>query len=311
MPPPVWLIDGLIVQGQRSMIFGEPGSYKSFLALDLALCIATGASWHGHKTLPGRVVYIAGEGQGGMGKRIKAWKAYHGYVGSAPISILGEAAQLLHSGDVEALLEAITALPDAPVAIIIDTLARAIVGGDENSAKDMGQVVAAIDRIHDVTGAHIMVIHHKARGAKNARGSTAVPGGMDTTIDLTREGQIVTVHCPKQKEAAEFPDMQLRFHVTLQADNALESSGVLVPAGQPQRRTLPPAMLQALAILREAGQLRHAEWERRFLERAGQSSSSFENHRRALFNEGLAANIDDLWRVTSKGEAYPITGGMN
>lgn len=315
MPPPAWLVDGLLVQGQRSMIFGEPGSYKSFLALDLALCIATGSRWHGHATSQGRVVYIAGEGKGGLGKRIKAWKLYHGYVGSAPISILGEAAQLLHGGDVTALIEAIQALPEPPVAIIFDTLARAVVGGDENSAQDMGQAIAAIDFLHNATDAHVMVIHHKARGAKNARGSTAVPGGMDTMIDLSREQGVVTMHCEKQKESAEFADLKLTFLVTLQADNLLETSGVLVPTnstsgpqGARRRPIFPAAMLQALAIIREATRLTHADWQQRFTERSGQTQRSFGNHLHLLEVEGMVVKRGDFWEVTSQGESYSPGG---
>lgn len=314
MPPPAWLVDGLLVQGQRSMIFGEPASYKSFLALDLALCITTGRPWHGHATHQGRVVYIAGEGKGGLGKRITAWKLYHGVTGSVPISILGEAAQLLRAGDVTSLVEAIQTLPDPPVAIIFDTLARAIVGGDENQAQDMGRAVASIDYLHDVTGAHVMVVHHKARGAKNARGSTALPGGMDTMIDLTREpnSNTVVMHCEKQKESAEFTDLQLRFEVTLQSDNLLETSGVLVPIGAPKRArrpAFPLAMVEALNILREAGgPLRHADWLDVFIKRTNQTDRSFANHIRHLQDEGLASGAGNFWTITTAGEMYTPEG---
>lgn len=306
LPAPVWLVNGLLVEGQRSMLFGEPGSYKSFLALDLALCIATGTSWHGHETQPGRVVYIAGEGKGGIGKRIMAWKLYHGYTGSAPISILGEAAQLLRGEDVLGLIDAIHTLPEAPAAIFFDTLARSIVGGDENSAQDMGKVIAAVDTLHSETGAHIFLIHHKARGGKNARGSTAVPGGMDTMIDLSRDGQIITMRCEKQKEAAEFQPMQLRFQVTLASENPLESSGVLIPTGVAagRRMALPQSAITALTVLRPVGSLGWTPWRDEYQRQSGQSASSFANAIRTLEVEGLVIKNSGIYRATIKGENW-------
>jgi len=69
---PEFLIDGLLEADMLAQIFGDPGSCKSFLAIDWACCIATGTDFHGHKVRQGLVVYIAGEGQGGIARRLKA-----------------------------------------------------------------------------------------------------------------------------------------------------------------------------------------------------------------------------------------------
>ena len=57
---------------------GAPGSGKSFCALDIGLSISAGMPWHDKATRQGSVLYIAGEGVGGLGRRVKAFERYHG-----------------------------------------------------------------------------------------------------------------------------------------------------------------------------------------------------------------------------------------
>jgi hypothetical protein len=71
--PTDWLIHGFFESDSMSLLFGDPAAGKSFVAIDLAACIATGKDWHGHKTKQGAVIYIAGEGMNGISKRFKAW----------------------------------------------------------------------------------------------------------------------------------------------------------------------------------------------------------------------------------------------
>lgn len=69
-----WLIKPYLDVGSLAMLFGEPGSMKSFLAIDIGCCIATGREWHGYPTRrSGPVFYIAGEGFAGFSKRLRAW----------------------------------------------------------------------------------------------------------------------------------------------------------------------------------------------------------------------------------------------
>ena len=82
MPPIDWVIgdgdSGIITQHGLSVMYGAPGAGKSFVALDMALSISTGTPWQGIPTRQGKVLYIAGEGVGGLGKRLKAWEAHNG-----------------------------------------------------------------------------------------------------------------------------------------------------------------------------------------------------------------------------------------
>src|SRR5262249_46295895 len=74
LPDPEWLVDGLVGQNALVVLFGPPGVGKSFLALDLALSIATGRPWLGRKTTQGGVVYVYAEGTSELKHRAAAWR---------------------------------------------------------------------------------------------------------------------------------------------------------------------------------------------------------------------------------------------
>ncbi|WP_426116291.1 AAA family ATPase [Massilia sp. PWRC2] len=57
-----WLVDGIIPAGSINWMVAAPSSFKTFLALDMATCVASGRPWHGRETDQAVVLYIAGEG---------------------------------------------------------------------------------------------------------------------------------------------------------------------------------------------------------------------------------------------------------
>jgi len=173
MPDPEWLIHDILVENTISVAYGDYGSGKSFLALDWALSIATGFPWMGQLVKRGLVAYIAGEGIGGMKRRIRAWKQHHHWTsGPTGVHLLGTAPQLLQPEDVQALLVSLRTLPDAPVLVVIDTLSRSMSGGEENLQRDMSIAVAAAEIIRAEFGCHVLIVHHKPSGASKTRGST-------------------------------------------------------------------------------------------------------------------------------------------
>src|SRR5579859_8075808 len=100
--------------------------------------------------LSDKVVYIAAEGIEGLSNRVRAWLKYHNCPPTAVnIHLLSVPVNLLYSKEVEQFLSTIADL--APVAVFVDTLARSMIGGDENSSKDMGLVVEACGRIQRET----------------------------------------------------------------------------------------------------------------------------------------------------------------
>lgn len=57
-----WLIDGVLQQDSTALVFGEPGTFKSFMAMDMAVAIASGQPWQGRQTERAFVIYLAAEG---------------------------------------------------------------------------------------------------------------------------------------------------------------------------------------------------------------------------------------------------------
>jgi hypothetical protein len=112
--------------------------------------------------------------------------------------------------------------------VIIDTVARAIPGADENSAQDMGRFVAAVEAIRAGVSCHVLGVHHSGKDAdKGARGSSALLGGVDTMIKVKRDGERLTVTIEKQKDEDEGAPIQLRTKV-VEIGNGLKSETSLV-----------------------------------------------------------------------------------
>ena len=192
--PVKWLIDKVLPVGAFTALYGPPGSFKSFIALDIAEAIATGRTWMGNEVSEqGSVLYIAGEGFGGVGARIKACKQHHQTEDGAPIYVIRHQLNLRSSiEDFNALVLAVeTLVMETGIdfkLIIIDTLARAFGGGDENSASDMMQFVVTCGHIQKIVqDAALMILHHSGKdSAKGMRGSSALLGAVDTELELIR-----------------------------------------------------------------------------------------------------------------------------
>ncbi len=216
LPPPAWLIDGILTVNGLSVLWGASGALKSFAAVDIGLCIATGLLWHGKVVQQGLVVYIAAEGSYGLAKRAVGWRRSRGKDGPKPkFKLIPHSVALPTPDDTNALIAAIGALDEKPLLIVIDTMARTFGAGDENKQADMNAYVGAADRLREATGANVMIVHHSGVGeAKRERGSNVLRGAADTVIQVKRDGdRIELVNAApegKQKDAEEFATIGLR-----------------------------------------------------------------------------------------------------
>lgn len=225
--PPKWIVRGVMPENGFVGLYGPPGSLKSFVVLDMAMSIATGKEWRGKRVTPGYVLYVAGEGQAGMQKRIAGWRDSFGAGLAKPMFGMVPQAVAMPTDQLGELLELIGSLAVKPSLIVLDTLARTFGGGDENSQRDMNAYVHAVDTLRSETGATVLVVHHSGKDAdKGARGSSAFAGAVDTLIQVTRRGQSVTLvnSAPfgKQKDAEEFADVHLR-SVQVQLDRPADA----------------------------------------------------------------------------------------
>ena len=202
LPPVEWLVEGLIPDKSLSMMYGEPGCGKTFIALDMALSIAHETTWQNQAVLGGQVVYVAGEGVGGLKKRITAWHKHKDLKPRAPFIVVPSSVDLMDVFNTQDLHTTIKAASAGPVRLVIfDTLARSMTG-DENSSQDIGQAVRAMDQVREEFNCAVMAIHHSGKDAsRGARGSSAILGAVDSSMRIERVGETVSLTVEKQKDA--------------------------------------------------------------------------------------------------------------
>lgn len=198
-----WVIKDIIPESSGlTMIFGAPGTYKSFISIDMALSMANGIDWHGKRVKQRSVLYIAAEGQMGVLKRFEAWRIHKGLETLSCVSILPIATKLDDKQDLAELFDTISNLSPMPEFIFFDTLARSM-DGDENYKVDMNTVVSAADRIRHDFGIQIVVIHHSGKDStKGARGSNSLEGATDTSflIEKGTDDFTAVMTCERQKD---------------------------------------------------------------------------------------------------------------
>ncbi len=203
-----WLVRGWIEAGSVALLFGESTAGKSFQALDWCACIATGTPWNGCAVQHGPVFYIAGEGKGGIGRRLAAWEAHHGTrLANAPLFVSERAAALMDAGEALSIGQAVGQLSDRygpPALVVVDTLHRNMGSGDENSAEDFAAFLANIDRaIREPLGCAVLLVHHSGHADKTrSRGSSAIRAALDAEFSLTMDGDTLRkLECTKQKDS--------------------------------------------------------------------------------------------------------------
>jgi hypothetical protein len=195
-----WLIKGIIERATTGMLFGSPASGKSFIAMDMAFCIAIGYDFANCAVNQGQVVYLAGEGFNGISKRFKALEEKY-QTQTSDIFIINKPASLLCKDSTEEVTEVVDNICPKPSLIIVDTLHRNFGGGDENSAKDVGKLMEAITAIINHTGAAVLLVHHSGHNSgERARGSSALKAALDVEYRISKSGSVVTMKNTKVKD---------------------------------------------------------------------------------------------------------------
>lgn len=211
------LISNVIDQGTCALLYGHRGTYKSFIALDWALSVATGRPWQGRPVEQRRVLYVAAEGAFGFKGRTDAWEiGWQRQVSDDDFVILAEPVNLTNPREV-AELGALIAWGGYGL-VVLDTMARCTVGADENSAKDIGRVVDQMYRLLDNTPDRrgmVLGVHHTGKDGERLRGSSAYEAGMDTIYSVKRGGKggPVTLDREKRKDGPESDRHELKLEL--------------------------------------------------------------------------------------------------
>ena len=198
--PLEWLIADILPKAELAVLYGESGSGKSFLTLDLCCAITRGIEWRGRKAHQGSVVYVAAEGAGGFRARLRAYAQSHGVGLDMLPAVVSDSPNFLMAEEIAAAAKQIQNW-GKPSLIVIDTLSASSPGGNENSGEDMGLVISHCKFLHRVTGALVLLIHHSGKdAAKGARGWSGLKAAADAEFEVSRMGDLRTVRVSKMKD---------------------------------------------------------------------------------------------------------------
>lgn len=258
--PRPYIVKGLIAERDVACIVGAPGVGKSVLAPALAYAVAQGQEAHGRRTKPGRVFYVAAEDEYGMRGRVTALKNEHGDAESFTLvggvtDLLSEEIKGRGSRHFHALRKAVK--EQRPALVVIDTLAMAFPGLEENSAEGMGRVVA-VARALTKWGAAVILVHHDTKDGHQGlpRGHSLLNGALDLSIHLTKGADgIVRGRLTKNRNGACDVDLAFRTRgdqVGIDEDGDAVTAAVCqevdLSIGQSEPR-LPPSESAALSLI--------------------------------------------------------------
>ena len=282
---PTALIDGVAFVNSLVLVVGRYSTMKTFLMLDMAMSIAAGVEWQGRRIKRGPVVYIYAEGPRGIPSRIEAWRAAAGCGEEGEIRFVPTSVMMDDKREVRTLINKIRAAGIQPVAVFVDTLARNMTG-DEQKTLDMGAFVAGCDSVREAFEATVVVAHHMGWSAERSRGSSSLPGAVDTELVVHRRGLVLTVECRKQKDGPEFSPITLK---------AFESAGSLAlrRVGQPTS-ALTRNERKALSVVQRPEGMTSTVWRKA----SGLAKGSHDNARKRLVGLGY---------VTREGRTYLAT----
>lgn len=299
LPPTAWLAAGILPEAALAVLYGPPGAGKSFVALDLALSVASGSEWLGRAIRPTGALYLAAEGTGGLGQRLRVWKTARGFSGKrVGVAFITSAIDLLDNASAPRLIATAHGLDRPPGLIIIDTLARSMVG-DENNTGDMSRLIATVDRVREATSATILLVHHTKKEGELERGSSALRGGVDTLIYCSDGDEGRQLVCMKQKDGEKFEPIPFRLIAGAGSCFVSANSG---PTAAPMtvEDQMTPVRLKALRTLSESFTTRGAtttEW----LKATDLAERTFYRVRTWLVKEGYVIEFRARYTISPSG----------
>jgi hypothetical protein len=315
-PRPEWLIDELFPCGGTSWLTADSGAFKSFWALDAALCIATGRDFHGRQVKQGNVIYVAAEGAGGFPDRENAWEIYaQTEIPDPPVyGVVERPADISDPAVLAGFLASLRAF--APVFIVLDTQSRCSVGRDLNTTAEATVFYNAVSTVARELGAHCSILAHNNRNgdyAGNHQGKAMV----DTHLTLKREGKRCRLKCIKQKDGAAEEVAAMGFETRVVELGFRDTKGRMVTslvleAVELEDEPEPPAkeeltaktraqVLEVLAVQFPKGAT-GGEWKEA-VEKKGIKKSNFYSYRSELLRSG--AVLEANRHFIASGEAAP------
>jgi hypothetical protein len=310
LPPPRWLMQDLIPDGGFVGLYGAPGSGKSFVALDWAMCISEGRPWLGrYRTKQAPVIYVAAEGGRGIQQRVSSWIEHHQIrPKSVNQEVLPAIYFLLHpiyvreEGAIEAFIESMDRHARQiggqqlwPGLLVLDTLSRSFGGGEENSSVDMGHFVDRMTALATQKRMATLIVHHQNAEGKRERGHTSFRGAADAMFKCEGkkdDANVLLYACLRNDKQKDGPDAPPIYLEPRPVDKSLVFEWMEAPATQAKRGREPqPMRTQDMkAVLGASPQrMTWGEWRAS----VGIDRDRFNKRLRKLLQNGEVEKYDD------------------
>jgi hypothetical protein len=239
MPPVKWRLKGVFPYEGLAALYGPSASGKSFLATDLSVAIAEGNPWFGIRTAQSKVIYVALEGESGFKNRVAAWELENNRTLPASMFMVMQPFQITNPTDVDALAASI---PMDSV-VIVDTLNRAAPTSDENSSKEMGEILQACKWLQGLIGGLVVLVHHTGKDTtKGARGHSSLFAALDGAIEVEKSNDKRSWSIAKSKDGQDgksFP-FNLKIHNLGQDSDGDEITSCTIERALPNIFIKPP-----------------------------------------------------------------------
>ena len=255
LPRPRYIVPKLLLENSIATIYGQKGNGKTHYSLALALEIARGGEWNGHKLKPRPVFYLVGEGSSSVVERLEAWKLSNkedlpenfetGHLQPAP--------QLLQADQLAGFVELLQRRKWSSGVVFLDTFQTATVGLDEISGRDMGEAIEALKVIARETNSTVIIVHHAGKVLERGqRGHSSLGASVETEIEISQDSNSGSIKAKVVKMRTAPDGWETSYKLELIslppiANNETEADGddyllewrsvpVLVPAQLPQAR---------------------------------------------------------------------------
>jgi hypothetical protein len=303
-----YLVKDIIPREGLVVIWGPPKCGKSFWNFDALMHIALGIEYRGRRVQQGPVVYVACEGERGLGARTAAFRKAHAdliqdkvpfYLVTTKLDLIGEYDRLIE--DIRAQIGIVV-----PVAVTIDTLNRSLVGSETD---DMPHYVKAADAVREAFGCAVILIHHCGVDGTRPRGHTSLTGAADAQLAVKRGASgVITVTVEWLKDGQEGAEITSRLEVVdvgNDPEGTAITSCVIVAAEAPaptvKTARMTPNQQTMLTILVAAGKggLSVEEWnERGRSEGIGKKRApDLYDIRQALKEKKAVYEFNDRWYI--------------
>lgn len=309
LPTPEFLVDKTLPQKGIAAVIGYSGAGKTFVVLDMVAAISRGEDWFGRKTKKTSVVYVVAEGT--LQNRIKALQGEKKVnFDEASFHLVRDPLDIFRSSD--DVKDLALKIPKGAL-VVIDTLAQTSPGMDENSGKDMGQVIQNCKILQQEIDGLVLLVAHTGKGkGDDIRGHSSLRAALDAAIILNRKGDERSWKVLKLKEGEDGKEESFRLqHVEVDFEG--NTSCVVVQSSKSEM-IWKPSKNELIAqdvlsiIIASKKQVSNTEWQSAFCARLKDQGEeikdetakrNFRSAKKALIDHKLVREDNGMFTLVS------------